>query len=115
MSVIANFLYLFDLAKIDISTIQIAPDRDFHNAVDCCDGSDESPGKCPSTCDEAGTEYRAALKAKSTGMKLGLKAKEKYISKAVTRKKEWQQEVKKLSSEKTAIQESVDSLKGAAA
>ncbi len=88
--------------------------RNVTSSADCCDGTDERSGRCPATCQEAGTEYRAALKAKSTGMKLGIKAKEKYISKAVTMKKEWQQEVEKVRAEKASLQKGVESLKGAA-
>lgn len=80
--------------------------------ADCCDGSDESSGKCPSTCQEAGAEYRAALKAKSTNMKLGMKAKEKYISKAEFRKRQWQEEAEKLKTVKTDLQKTVDGLRG---
>ena len=47
-------------------------------------------------------------------MKLGIKAKEKYISKAVTMKTEWQQEVEKIRAEKASLQKGVESLKGAA-
>ena len=45
-------------------------------------------------------------------MKLGLKAKEKYISKAASKKKEWQNEVQQLSSQKSTLQKGVDSLRG---
>lgn len=80
--------------------------------ADCCDGSDENSGKCPTTCQEAGKEYRSALKAQATAMKIGLKAKEKYISKAAVGKQQWQQELSKLQTEESELQKAVDGLKG---
>ena len=82
------------------------------SCADCCDGSDEGLGVCPSTCQEAGSEYRAALRAQSTATKLGLKAKEKYISKAAAKRLEWQKQVEKLNGEEANLQASVTGLQG---
>jgi hypothetical protein len=87
--------------------------RDPLKFADCCDGSDENSGKCPNTCAEAGAANRAAMKARSTALKLGLKAKEKYISKAVTGRKEWQQELVRVSEEAAGLQKTVTKLQGA--
>jgi len=81
--------------------------------ADCCDGSDENSGKCPNTCAEAGAASRAALKARATALKQGLKNREKYVSKAVMGRSEWQQELAKVSQEAEGLQRVVSRLQGA--
>lgn len=45
-------------------------------------------------------------------MKIGLKAKEKYITKAAAKRREWQHEVDQLRNKRGGLQKNVDDLKG---
>jgi protein kinase C substrate 80K-H len=41
--------------------------------IDCCDGSDEPKGKCPSTCHQMGQGLREELQSKIQSIKSGIK------------------------------------------
>ncbi len=80
--------------------------------ADCCDGSDESSGKCSNTCAQAGAAARAELKAKAAREAAGAKVKEGYVQKAQEDKQRWQAEAAKLSQEIAQQQKLVDQWKG---
>ena len=87
-------------------------ERFFVPYADCCDGTDEAPGKCSNTCDEAGAENRANLKRKASNYGTGLKLKRKYISQAGTQRKKWEQELSDSKRKEIELQRQVDKLRG---
>ena len=81
--------------------------------ADCCDGSDESSGKCGNTCAQAGAAARAELKAKAAREAAGAKVKEGYMKQAQEDKRGWQDEAQKLTQQIVQKQKLVDQWKGA--
>ena len=81
-------------------------------SVDCCDGTDESSGACPNTCAEAGSANRAALKARWTAFKFGLKSRENYVVDVVANKQKWEQEIAILESRESELVKTVARLQG---
>jgi len=67
--------------------------------TDCCDGSDEQPGTCNSTCKSIGEEYRARLAAQRKLQKTGSKIRSTYITFAQKEKKRLDVEIETLERE----------------
>ncbi len=67
--------------------------------ADCCDGSDEKPGKCKNTCKEQGSARRAELKARAKAYAQGFSKREGYVKEAVQKKAAWQKELSVLESQ----------------
>ena len=80
--------------------------------ADCCDGSDESSGKCSNTCAQAGAAARAELKAKAAREAAGAKVKEGYMKQAQEDKRRWQDEAQKVTQQIVQKQKLVDQWKG---
>ena len=80
--------------------------------VDCCDGTDEPPGRCMNTCLEAGATARADLKAKAAAYAAGAQVREGYIKRAGKTRAEWQAQLKRVNSQTSAQQQKVDAAKG---
>ena len=80
--------------------------------TDCCDGTDEVPGRCMNTCLEAGASARAELKARAAAYAAGAKVREGYIKRAAKTKADWQAQLKRVSAQTTAQQQKVDQAKG---
>ncbi|MCJ1425120.1 hypothetical protein MMC29_003008 [Sticta canariensis] len=88
-------------------------DTAFVRPADCCDGSDEPPGRCMSTCLEAGAAARAELKAKAAAYAAGAKVRDKYIKQSAKTRADWQAQLKRVSSQASEQQLKVDQAKAA--
>lgn len=88
-------------------TCQICP------PADCCDGSDESSGKCSNTCAQAGAAARAALKAAVATEAAGAKVKEGYVKQAQNSKQKWQAEEQEVAQQIAQQQKIVEQWKSA--
>ena len=82
--------------------------------TDCCDGSDEQPGKCKNTCKEEGSARRTELKARAKAYALGFGKREGYVKDAVKRKAEWTSELSGLDAQIKTEDASVKKLQGTA-
>ncbi|EKM59554.1 uncharacterized protein PHACADRAFT_250133 [Phanerochaete carnosa HHB-10118-sp] len=78
---------------------------------ECCDGSDERPGVCKSTCKEVGEAYRAKRDAERKLRKTGSKIRASYIAFAVKEKKRLEDVVITSEKEVAAQQREVNRLK----
>ena len=85
---------------------------EFGCRADCCDGSDESSGRCSNTCAQAGAAARAELKAKAAREAAGAKVKEGYVQQAKEDKQRWQEEAATLTQQIAQQQKLVDQWKG---
>eukprot|EP00658_Telonema_sp_P-2_P079729 TRINITY_DN7786_c0_g1_i3.p1 TRINITY_DN7786_c0_g1~~TRINITY_DN7786_c0_g1_i3.p1 ORF type:complete len:614 (+),score=180.59 TRINITY_DN7786_c0_g1_i3:196-2037(+) len=80
-------------------------------ACDCCDGSDELPGVCASTCYEEGAAVREALQRQIDEAKVALQTKQQWISKAAGERSASEHKIVQLKSELEVHKKSLEQLK----
>eukprot|EP00887_Chlorella_sp_A99_P006740 scaffold3.g6740.t1 len=78
--------------------------------ADCCDGSDERPGRCPNRCKEVGSALLDGLRALVAAAQAGMAKREKYFKDAAAAKKDWAKRKTKLEAQVTSQRPKVDAL-----
>lgn len=78
--------------------------------VDCCDGSDESSGKCANTCEEASKKYQASVSEEITMQERGLALRASYVKRAATERQRHEVLASETEVKVTALDAKVDEL-----
>lgn len=69
------------------------------HCADCCDGSDEAPGRCQDTCVAAGEQKRQELTRQVAEAEAGLQKRQAYVQEAAQKIEAWRKEAASLQAE----------------
>ena len=78
---------------------------------DCCDGTDEPPGRCISTCRQKGNEEVKMMQQKLSAAMAGAHKRSQYIDIAVKKRQEWSTSLEQKMLEVEIKRKEVESLK----
>ena len=79
---------------------------------DCCDGSDEVPGKCKNTCLDRSASEREAARTRVAFIRQALDKKQALIASAVEKQRAWQHRKGLITNEVSSQMSEVSKLQG---
>lgn len=80
--------------------------------ADCCDGSDEAPGKCQNTCLNRSASEREAARARVAFIRQALDKKQAMLTSAVEKQRTWQHRKGMITNEVSSQMSEVSKLQG---